>query len=360
MLESLNKSDTADILINKKLPGFAVEPSMMFAYPTRLADLYTPDVERIYLPGHNSADVDVTISVRTGDTGPRPARSLKLKAYQGVQKVMGLISTLDCKDKFIFDCRFDTDKNIAHVIDHTILPVLFAQKTLSEHLGEEVEIHVVLREKASNLARRVYEAVGIPAIYTDDNVTGKIVDVSTNELYSTIPELFNLDLGDQDSPDLIFVPRRGDRSIINNDEITNFLEQKGFVTYYFEKFTPREQWKIMRHAKVIVIVHGAASAHMSFNRVGLDRCTEAFGGVKILEIFSPAFVLRGRRYLAPILNGKWCAVRGQVTPEFLNNIDFKDWGNELSPLLGPIKKPFKVDVNSVAMALEYLDSGTIS
>ncbi len=360
MLESLNKPEIADIVITKKLPGFAVEPSMMFAYPTRLADLYTPDVERIYLPGHSSLDVEVTLSVRSGDTGPRPAGSLKLKAYQGMRKIMGRISTLDYKDKFVFDCRFDTDKNIAHVIDNTVLPVLFAQKVLSEYLGEKVEIHVILREKASNLARRVYETVGIPAIYTDDNVFGKIVNVSTNQLYSSIPELFNLDLGHKDTPDLIFVPRRGDRGIINNDEITTFLEQKGFVTYYFEDLTPLEQWQIMRNAKVIVIVHGAASVHMSFNRVGLENSSEAFDGVKILEIFSPAFVLRGRRYLASVLNGKWCAVRGQITPECLNSIDFKEWGNNLSPLLGPIKQPFKVDVNSIAMGLEYLQSGKIT
>lgn len=359
MLESLSQPVISDILITKKLPGFTVEPSMMFAYPTRLADLYTPDVERIYLPGRDSAEVDVTLRVHTGDVGPRPASSLKLKAYQRVQKVFGPISTLDYRDKFIFDCRFDADKNIAHVIDHTVLPVLFAQKSLSEELGQEIKIHVVLRKRASNLARRVYEAVGIPGIYTDDSVTGKIVTVSTSHLYSTIPELLNFDLGSQDTPDLVFVPRRGDRSITNNEEVTTFLEQKGFVTYYFEELTPLQQWRIMRHAKVIVIVHGAASAHMAFNRVGLDNPVEAGGGVKMLEIFSPAFVLGGRRYLAPILNGRWCAVRGQITPECLRSIDFKEWGNDLSPLLGPIKQPFKVDINSIAMALEYLNSGQV-
>jgi hypothetical protein len=343
-----------DLSLREWLPGFTAEPSMTFAYPTRLADLYTPEVERIYLPERHYPEVTVDITVKTGDTAERPCKTIKTKAYQGLRRALNQISRLDRSGQFIFDARFDTDKNISHVIDNIAFPVLFAQRALSKQLGQAITIHVVLREKAISLATRVYEALGIPIICTDDIVHGHIVNISTHEIYPAIPELANIDLGEtnQPTPERIFVPRRGDRGIINNSEIVDFLEREGFVTCYFEDYTPRQQWTLMRHAKAMVMVHGAACGHMAFNRVGLEG---AGPGPRILEIVSPYFVLRGRRYLAPLMNGKWCAVRGQITPQVVEAIDFTDWGDHLSPLVNPIKRPFRVDVGTVAMGLNYLE-----
>jgi hypothetical protein len=343
-----------DLRLTEKLSGFTAESSMMFAHPTRLADLYTPEVERIYLPERHYPEVTLEITAKTGNTGERHFKSLKAKAYQGLRRTLNQVSHLDRSGQFVFDARFDTDKNIAHVIDHIAFPVLFAKRALTEKLGQPITIHVILGKKAVSLATRVYETLGIPIICTDDIVHGNIVTVSSHEIYSAIPDLTNIDLGEpsEPTPERIFVPRRGDRSIINNSEIANFLEQRGFVTCYFEKYTPRQQWTMMRHAKEIVIVHGAAGSHMQFNRVGLDGDGP---GPAIMEIFSPYFVLRGWRHLAPLMNGKWCAVRGQITPDTVRTIDFTDWGRKLSPLLAPIKRPFHVDVDTVAMGLDYLE-----
>jgi hypothetical protein len=48
-------------------------------------------------------------------------------------------------------------------------------------------------------------------------------------------------------------------------------------------------------------------------------------------------------------------VRGQITPQVVEAIDFTDWGDHLSPLVNPIKRPFRVDVGTVAMGLNYLE-----
>jgi len=346
-------ANSSDFSLRKRLPGFTAEPSMTFAHPTRLADLYTPEAECIYLPERHYPEVTIEITVKTGDIGERPCNTVKAKVYQGLRRALNQISRLDRSGQFIFDARFDTDKNVAHAIDHIAFPVLFAQRALSEHLGQAITIHVILREKPISLATRVYEALGIPMICTDDIVHGNIVTISSHEIYPAIPELTNIDLGEpsQPTPERIFVPRRGDRGIVNNSEIVDFLEREGFVTCYFEDYTPCQQWTLMRHAKAMVMVHGAACAHMAFNRVGLEG---AGPGPRILEIFSPYFVLRGRRYLAPLMNGKWCAVRGQITPQAIQAIDFTNWGGNLSPLLSPIKSPFRVDVGTVAMGLDYL------
>lgn len=342
-----------DLTLREPLAGFTAAAAMAFAHPTHLANLSIPKAERIYLPERHYPEVTVTITVKTGDTGERPCHTLKARAYRGLRRGLRQVTPLDLNGQFILDGRFGRDQDIAHGIDRIAFPVLFAQRALSKQLGQTVKIHVVLPERPGYLIRQVYETLGIPIIFTDDNVHGNIVSLSTHKIYSAIPDLANIELyeSNQPTPQRLFITQRGDRSVTNCWEISNFLEQRGFVTCYVEDYSPRQQWMMMRHARAMVMVHGVACAHLAFNQVGLDGVGP---GPRILEIFSPYASLQGRRYLAPLLHGKWCAVRGRMTPEVVRTVDFRDWDNQLSPLVSPIKRRFHVDVDTVAMGLDYL------
>ena len=347
-----------EVELSRKVPGFVVDPAMVFAYPTRLSDVYAPAVEQIYLPEEAFPDLEFTIRVSSRDTGPRQSSSFRSKAYSRLQRLWFGAQTLDFSGQFVFDTRFDTDQNPSHVIDGVLVPILYAKRVLSEYSGQDVEIHIILRKRASKLARQAYETLGIPIICTEENVFGNVVDISTLEIYNTIPQTFDIDIGgyNPDTPEKIFIPRRGNRSIINNDEVVGFLEERGFVTYYFEELTPSQQWSIVRNAKTVVAVHGAACGHLSFNRLGLESPDIPGSGLRILEIFSPTFVLTWRRRHAKVLNGRWCGVRGQITPESLRALDFKDWGDSVSPHESPMKDPFKVDLSTIQMALDHLEA----
>ena len=155
------------------------------------------------------------------------------------------------------------------------------------------------------------------------------------------------------TPERVFIPRRGNRSLINNDEVKAFLEQKGFTTYYFEDLTPSEEWSIVRNAKVIVAVHGAACSNFIFNRLGLETPDRPGSGLRLLEIFSPAFVLSGYRNVAHLMNGKWCAVRGQITPEMVKGVDFSN--KPRSTVKAPTTNPIQVNLETIQLALEYLE-----
>jgi hypothetical protein len=263
------------------------------------------------------------------------------------------LPVLDYSGQFVFDARFDTYRNIAHILDNIAVCVFFGRQALQEHLQRAITIHVIVDARATNLPKEAYRLLGIPLIITDSDVRGEIVTVSEHRIFSVKQKLFEIDFPGY-NPDTkaekIFLPRRGKRSIINNDEVEALLTSQGFKTFYLEDYPIAEQWSITRNAKVAVAVHGAAQSGLIFNR----RFQEG-EGVKIIGIMSPGWIDPAFRQLGNAVHGQWCAVRGQVTPEVLRATDFSgETPNSLKP---PYYNPFKVDCRTLEMALDYLGEG---
>ncbi|MBW4481861.1 MAG: glycosyltransferase family 61 protein [Tildeniella torsiva UHER 1998/13D] len=366
------------------LPKLEIPASMIFSYPTALGDTLRPAIERIFLPEEYLLPLHIKVAVNSGETGPRKLWSKRAKLRKALYKAVKGVQVLDYPENFLFDGRPELDINIGHVIENLAAPALFAKQILSKRLGQDIDIHVILRERAPTLAREVFETLGIPVIYTDESVYGEVVSLSVarsdtatspeslqftpiinekpvaeidSKLYNLHAALFNeAEFSGCESLDVekIFIPRRGNRCLTNNDEITQFLEDKGFKTYYFEDLTCAQKWSITRDVKVVVAVHGAALSHMAFNRLGLQNPDRPGSGVKVVELYSPGWASRWahRRQISG-LNGRWCGVRGQVTPESLKTIDFSNLPRERAR---PSQDSFKVDCASLQMALDYLDA----
>lgn len=347
-----------EIVLNSDIPGLTLKSSMMFAYPTSMMNVWDPAIEQILLPEVSAPLGQVQVKVLTGNTGARSIGSWKWKMYRLASGLLKTNKTLDYSGKFIFDARFDTDKNPSHILDKIATPILYVRKALSEHFQQDIEINVVLNANTSTLAKRSYPLLGIPIISTDDDVFGEVVTVFSNSQHSFCgvrPALFDIDFLDHPniSSEKIFIPRRGNRSLLNNDEVTAFLTERGFKTCYFEDFSVNEQWSIARNAKVVVAVHGAAVTHLIFNRLGLRADSALGSGVKVVEIMSPGWIHDGFRRLVNEINGRWCSTRGQITPEVLRATDFSQSPPNCHQ--SPFKDPFKVDCKTIQMALNYLD-----
>jgi len=333
--------------------------AMMYGYPTGLMHCFNPQVKQIYLPPLEWSEKVVEVRVKAGNTGPRTNGSRKWKAYRSVTRALGGCKTLDFSGKFVFDARDETDKNPAHIIENTLTSALLIKETLKNFLGKGVELHIVLRERASELVRESCELLNLPIITTDDDVKGEIAVVSDHVVPGLRPRLFNVDFrgSDEMSIDKIFISRRGNRSLINKDEVDEFLQGYGFKTLYFEDFSVSQKWSLARNAKFVVAINGAAGANIVFNRMGLKPGVPKGGGVKMLELLHPAWSHIGYRDNLEAINGRWCAVQGQVTPEILQAVDFFD--RAPNPTKAPYCSPFKVDIGSIQMGLDYLESGAL-
>jgi hypothetical protein len=349
------QADSACLKFQVDVPGYDQEPSAIFTYPSHMADLYMAAIEQIHVPGKTVAPLQTQIQVAPKHTGAKVNGSLAWKVYRGLTNVFQTRPTLELPDQYIFDARFDADSNISHILENIATPVFLAQKVISNYLNKDIKIQVIVRKRVSKLALETYETLQIPLICTDDNVYGNVVEISLSSanLRSLQSQLLNIDFHGYTpvTPERVFIPRRGNRQLINNDEVTQFLEQRGFTTIYFEDLTPSQEWSITRNAKVAVVVHGAGTYNFVFNRTGMNQPPGS--GLQLIEIFSPCFALTGCRHFASLLNGKWCAVRGQVTPKVLRYLDFDDTPRNV--IKSPIKDPFRVDLGSLERALDYLN-----
>jgi hypothetical protein len=222
-----------------------------------------------------------------------------------------------------------------------------------------------LQENSSALGRDSFHLLGFPTISTDDNVKGEIVTVlecqgkdrlpfSEHRFASLRPSLFAGEFeGYRNmSMDKIFIARRGNRSLINSDEVSTFLEKQGFKTCFFEDYPVNEKWSIARDVKIVIAINGAAGGNLVFNRLGQLPGAAPGSGVKMIEIMSPAWMHIGHRDNIVASNGTWCAIRGQITPEILHAVDFS--GKEIHPFKPPHNSPFKVDCGTIQMALDYI------
>ncbi len=331
---------------------------MMYGHPTGLMNTFNPQSECIHLPEIYIPPTQVEVKVATGNTGPRQHGSWKWKAHRLKTKLLQGIKTLDYTGKFVFDSRLETDANPAHILDNTLTSSLLIRETLEKHFQKKIDVHIVLRERTTDLALESCHLLGFPTIVTDDDVKGEIATVSENEVPSLRARLFDFDFGDSlDAPtdvlaDKIFISRRGNRKLVNEAEVISFLEKRGFKVLYFEDFSVKEKWAIARNAKVVVAINGAAVGNFLFNRLGLYPNAPHGSGVRVVELMSPAWMHIGFRSNILAVNGSWCAVRGQITPNFLQAVDFSDQAPD--PTKPPRTDSFKVDCDTIQMALDYL------
>lgn len=62
--------------------------------------------------------------------------------------------------------------------------------------------------------------------------------------------------------------KAGWRNIVNQDDVTAFLEANGFVTVFFEDMTLEEKHRTLNGAEIVVGLFGAGFAHLPFCRPG--------------------------------------------------------------------------------------------
>ncbi|MGB3200824.1 MAG: hypothetical protein WBA99_07975, partial [Nodosilinea sp.] len=153
-----------DLSFVEVLPDLNIPSSMIFSYPTALGDTLRSEIERIFMPEEHLPPLQVKVDVQSGLSQPRRGGSTRWKLYRALSKVFKGEQILDYPETFLLDGRPELDTNISHVIENIAAPALFARQMLSKRLGQDVDIHVILRERAPSLAREVFETLRIPVI----------------------------------------------------------------------------------------------------------------------------------------------------------------------------------------------------
>jgi capsular polysaccharide biosynthesis protein len=314
-------------------PPITVAASKMFTYPTRLANAWKPDIMEINLPEYQLNSSDIEISIRQESTRTLPNSS---NIYGKIYRKLAAPMQID--GEYILDSRYEIDGNIAHIMTGVAPRLLAAQKICDRR------VTLVLRSRASDMAKNIYKLLGASILCTDKDINGKLIladdqsqgayDACYNALFGELTfEGFN-----PQTPEKVFISRKGTRSLINESEVEQSLQAYGFKKYYFEDIPISEQWSVARNAKVIVGMHGAALSNLVFNS----------NKVKLIELFHPGYVIDMYRNMANAVGGTWCGVSGQITKDVIGKLDFKQEARSFA------ESRTQIDINSLRMALEYL------
>ncbi|MBR8828128.1 MAG: glycosyltransferase family 61 protein [Gomphosphaeria aponina SAG 52.96 = DSM 107014] len=315
----------------------SVGPLKIFTYPTRLAAAWKADISEINIPAYEVYRPELEITIEQGSTkslGIEPKNLLK-RIYKK------MAAPIEMGEEYILDARYETDKNIAHILKN-IAPGLLAAKEMPPKIPK---ITVILRANASEMARNAYDLLGFPILCTDRDVKGKIIrapsgkDGAYEKWYEELFGKLAFAGYTKETPARVFISRKGARSLINESEVEATLQDYGLKKFYYEDIPISEQWSITKNAKVIVGIHGAAMASIVFN------CNRP----QVIELFHPGYVTHAWRHMTSAVGGSWCGVTGQITENVIKELDFKHKARSFA------SAPTKIDIKSLKMALEYLE-----
>lgn len=340
------------------IPAISIPEARVYAHSTRMSDFATPDVERIVKPETELRRHVVEIRLVDGDSKtnvenhPEPSSPLDRLKYRVKRSLHRREPVIDLGKRFALDMRFSFTGNFAHLIHDVLGPLRLIEQTLEQDSTvESSPIHVILPKKAPEIALRVLEFAGVPTICTDGTVRGRLVSITQELNICLLPHLVRqpMDTWTAPTPDRVFVSRRGARSILNENSVTNFLVSEGFERVYMEDLPIGQQWSMLGNASEVVGIHGAGLASLGFSTHRSHGVGPRF---RLIELFSPGFASSCFRDYAAVLGGSWVGVRGKITPEVVRDLDFLDQERAHE------NASFEVDLDSLAEALKYARSGS--
>lgn len=280
----------------------------IFSYPTRLAAAWKADILEINIPSYEIYRPAIEIVTEEGISNTSKTGNILKKIYAKIS------APIELGDKYFLDTRYETDKNIAHILKN-IAPGLLASK----HFPPKIpEITVVLKANACEMSKTAYQLLGFPVLCTDKNVKGKVITAPTGRFgqYEIwYPELFgklSFEGYIADTPKRVFISRKGNRGLTNESDIEDLLQDYGFKKFYYEDIPIPLQWSITRNAEMMVAIHGAALGSLVFNQKRL----------KLIELFHPGYVTHAFRQMTYAVGGSWCGVTGQITENVIKELDF--------------------------------------
>jgi Glycosyltransferase 61 len=325
------KSETIKTLPSKR---YSVGPLKIFTYPTRLADAWQAKTLEINIPAYSIDRPEIAIASFDGST-----RDLNIQPNNPLKRLYKKWAiAIEMEGEYIFDARYDVDGNLAHILKN-LAPCLLAIQDRCP------KITVILRANATTRGQNTYKLLGYPVLCTNREVNGKVVTAPTGEdgkyegWYDSLFGDFAFAGYNPQTPEKVFISRRGTRGLANESEVEQLLQKYGFQTIYYEDIPIPEQWSIARNAKAIVGVHGAALASIVFNRKA----------VKLIELFHPGYVTTLYRRMTYAIGGTWCAVTGQYPGNIIEELDYKQKPRRFA------LSPMRIDLASLRMALDYMN-----
>jgi hypothetical protein len=322
--------------LDETLPDIEVPATWMHGGRSRFVNIYAPEIERIHLPATSIGPHPVRLQCAIGDTWThlqqhrsrvgRPSGPRTLWRYWSER--IGAGRVLDLGNRLTYDTRWVFNGNLAHVLQHHVATLGFIRARTGAGPGD---ILVVLESHAPPIARRLLNLVGYETIETHRAVRAPLLTLQQRKdvPYHLLPfaAMLQPTVLPTTTVDRVFIPRRGSRRLVNEAEIREVTEARGYTTIYMEDLPLTEQIAVMRRASSVIAVHGAALGHFAL------RClAQGDAPIDLVEILSPALVTDIFRKYVAAQGGRWRGCRGTLTSRVFRTVaessDYKRAANE--------------------------------
>ena len=236
-----------------------------------------------------------------------------------------------------FDTRAWEPNNISHLLLDVIPLCLLARRALpdttfvfrpmTERFLELVSTFGI--EPVCTMRRT--NGFGIQAFVSRELAQYELGTVFDCPNYSLTGEVYDTETESGSSK--LFLARRGNRALLNQQEVTSFLESRGYDAVYLEDFPIAEQIRIFRAARHVVAIHGAALGYLA-----LTKAVES-----VVELLPPNVY----HNIFPVAVGHKAGRWTQLIPSFDRNVHFAGW-----PEISRHKEaPFAIDLGQLEAAL---------
>ena len=325
----------------------------MFAPRSYLLDCHTPLYEEIIIPSSRRHGNGTILSVKSDLTISKYEKnsSIRRKIYDYFINKDATNNPLSVDTGYFIDFRKNSPGNWSHMLND-YLPMLFYILDKSNILLDEIT--VILPKKIPIYILNLFEFIGIRFINTDRCVYGTSIDFSIDPWWAVrnlqhewvqtisckknLTNKINLKSG---FPSKIFVTRKGSRCLINQQEVEDFLRQRGYTAIYIEDYSVQDQLSIFSVATNVVAIHGAGLAPL------LYRCP-SLPPIEVVELFPCGLVNRSFQVITQKIGGRWAGVRGRMRPEYIDSIYKITTKFHKTP-----EDDFFIDIASLEAALNY-------
>ncbi|MFG0299001.1 MAG: glycosyltransferase 61 family protein [Phycisphaerales bacterium JB047] len=290
-------------MVHKELhiPEQTVPENWVVGPRSKLLDVWSPSPLIMLAPRfcYNDHSVDFTLTHETSTASTNKARR---HLFRNTDKASPIQTS---ESEIIYDCRFDTSDNVAHVLQNQIGVALHALRTLEiENRWEDLKF--VIHEQTATYAVELFRTLGFDPIATNAPVVGNSIQMKPKKFPfrpiaadSLRPHAVKIGLlSERDAPrEPVFLSRQGRRSLTNLDQIEPILNKSEYRTLYPEKLPPAEQIRSIACASHVFGLHGAALGYMMLR-------DPKIGGT-IIESFSSQYATNWGRSIAHKVGMKW-------------------------------------------------------
>lgn len=332
------------------IPPYDLAAGRLVTARSYLIDRITPACEIVHLPPRTLPGATLGLTLGPA-TVQRPKTRGALSRFKRPRPARDIP-----KDRILIDLRGHTPQNWAHFLNNH-LPLTFC---LSDKAGiEPARLLAVLPADTPLYILGAAKVFGLDTLCSDATISGQVLQfdiapwIAVRNLRHRWAQLpwpsgkLAQNPRDTPLPQDIFLSRRGTRTLLNEDEVADFLSQRGFHLVYAEDHTAADQIRLITQARRIVAIHGAGLAPLLYRAPDGPKA-------HLIELMPCGHMTDVYRVMAQQVGVDWIGVRGRIKPEYIAPAyAFTDGFSAFS------LDPFHIDVHSLDAAFAMAEEDAL-